>query len=303
MSPSVRVGVAGWSYPDWEGIVYPASQPPRFDPLAFLVGFFDAIEINSTFYRPATRSTTASWVRRSESNADFRFTVKLYRSFTHERSPSPDDVKAVKDGLSPLVQAGRLGAVLLQFPWSFKNEPDSRDYLEGLLDMFGEYPMVIEVRHASWDRPQFYESLRERGVGFCNIDQPRIGRSLGPSEASTGPIGYVRLHGRNYRDWFREKAGRDARYDYLYSEEELDPWLEKVSRIAEESAETYVIANNHFRGQAAVNALQFKARLRRQKVAVPPSLVVAYPVLRAVATDDASPSPSSSSISQGRLFD
>lgn len=305
MNPSVRVGVAGWSYPDWEGIVYPAVRPTRFDPLAFLVGFFDAIEINSTFYRPPKRSTTASWVRRSESNADFRFTVKLYKSFTHERSPSPDDEKAVKDGLTPLVEAGRLGAVLLQFPWSFKNEPDSQDYLESLFDRFRDYPLAMEVRHASWDQPDFYETLRERGVGFCNIDQPRIGRSLGPSETSTGPVGYVRLHGRNYRDWFRESAGRDARYDYLYAEEELDPWLEKVSRVAEESPETYVITNNHFRGQAAVNALQIKARLRRQKVAAPASLIVAYPVLRAVATDDASasPPPSSSSPLQGRLFD
>ncbi len=216
MSPPlpIRVGVAGWSYPDWEGIVYPAGRQrkaARFDPLAFLVGFFDTIEINSTFYRPPKRSTTASWVRRSESNADFRFTMKLYKSFTHERAASKDDEKVVKDGLLPLVEADKLGAVLLQFPWSFKNEPDSQSYLESLLDRFRDYPLVTEVRHASWDRPEFYEYLRGRGVGFCNIDQPRIGPSLGPSELTTGPVGYVRLHGRNYRDWFRENAGRDAR--------------------------------------------------------------------------------------------
>ena len=305
----IRVGVAGWSYPDWEGIVYPAGRQrkaTRFDPLAFLVGFFDTIEINSTFYRPPKRSTAASWVRRSESNADFRFTLKLYKSFTHERTASRDDEKVVKDGLIPLVEAGKLGAVLLQFPWSFKNEPDSQSYLESLLVRFRDYPLVTEVRHSSWDQPEFYEYLRGRGVGFCNIDQPRIGRSLGPSGLATGPVGYVRLHGRNYRDWFREDAGRDARYDYLYTDEELDPWMEKVSRIAEDSAETYVITNNHFRGQAAVNALQINARLKKRKMTAPASLIEAYPVLRTVANpsdEDGSLSSPFSSSSQGRLFD
>ena len=299
----VRVGVAGWSYPDWEGVVYPAPRPARFDPLTFLVGFFDTIEINSTFYRPPKPSTTASWARRSEGNADFRFTTKLYKSFTHERDASKEDEALVKEGLVPLVEAGKLGAVLLQFPWSFKNDADSRRYLEGLLERFREYPLVTEVRHASWDQPEFYEYLRGRGVGFCNIDQPRIGRSLGPSERTTGPVGYVRLHGRNYRDWFREDAGRDARYDYLYTDEELDPWMDKVSRIAEDSAETYVITNNHFRGQAAVNALQIKARLKKRKVPAPASLVDAYPVLSTVATRSDEAHSSSSFPTSGRLFD
>ena len=144
----IRVGVAGWSYPDWDGIVYPTGRQQRaarFDPLAFLVGFFDTIEINSTFYRPPKRNTAASWARRSESNADFRFTLKLYKSFTHERCATKDDEKAVKDGIVPLVEAGKLGAMLLQFPWSFKNEPDSQSYLESLLDRFRDYPLVTEV--------------------------------------------------------------------------------------------------------------------------------------------------------------
>jgi uncharacterized protein YecE (DUF72 family) len=293
----IRVGVAGWSYADWEGIVYPATRPPRFDPLTYLVRYFDTIEVNSTFYRPATSRMTGSWARRSRENPDFQFTVKLYKAFTHERSPSPTDEKAVKEGLVPLVEAGKLGAMLLQFPWSFKNDRDSRDYLENLLERFKEYPLVAEVRHASWDRPEFYEYLSDKRVGFCNIDQPRIGRSIGPSQKATGPVGYVRLHGRNYRDWFREDAGRDARYDYLYPEDELDPWLDKISRVAEDSAETYVITNNHFRGKAAVNALQIKAKLGAGKVEAPASLVAAYPVLKKVTkTTDAAPD-------QGRLFD
>jgi len=305
----IRIGVAGWSYADWNGIVYPPHRPTRFDPLSYLVDFFDTIEVNSTFYRPAHRGMTSSWARRSEANPHFRFTVKLYKAFTHERSASSSDEKAVKDGLLPLVEAGKLGAMLLQFPWSFKNDSDSQDYLEHLFGRFAEYPLVTEVRHSSWDRPEFYEYLSDKHIGFCNIDQPRIGRSIGPSEKATGPVGYVRLHGRNYRDWFREGAGRDARYDYLYPEDELDPWLDKISQVAEESAETYVITNNHFRGKAAVNALQIKAKLASRKVAAPASLVAAYPVLKEVAETTApAAEPDAQSDrdapgGQGRLFD
>jgi uncharacterized protein YecE (DUF72 family) len=291
----VRVGVAGWSYPDWEGIVYPAPHPRRFDPLSFLTQFFDTIEINSTFYRPAHRGMTSSWARRCAQSAEFRFTVKLYKAFTHDRSASALDEKAVKDGLAPLAEAGRLGALLLQFPWSFKNEPDSHRYLANLMDRFQEYPLVVEVRHASWDRTEFYEYLSDKRVGFCNIDQPRIGRSIGPSDKTTGPVGYVRLHGRNYRDWFREDAGRDARYDYLYRDDELEPWLDKIDQVAEDSAETYVITNNHFRGKAAVNALQIKARLRGQKVPAPPSLIASYPILEKITEPGRDPK-------QGKLF-
>ena len=123
----------------------------------------------------------------------------------------------------------------------------------------------MEVRHSSWDQADFYDELSDNGVGFCNIDQPRIGRSLGPSDKVIGTVGYVRLHGRNYQDWFRENAGRDARYNYLYSDKELQPWLDAIHRIKETSIETYVIANNHFRGKAAVNALQIKSRDFQQK--------------------------------------
>ncbi len=280
---TVRVGVAGWSYPDWEGIVYPAPHPSRFDPLGYLARYFDVIELNNTFYRPPARSAALSWARRVREFPDFRFTAKLYKAFTHERQPTAEDEKAAKEGLAPLIDEGKLGALLLQFPWSFKNEPESRLYLQGLIERFREFPLVVEVRNASWNQPEFYSYLASEAVGFCNIDQPRIGRSLGPSEKATGPVGYVRLHGRNYQDWFREGAGRDARYDYLYSEEELDPWLEKISTVAESSAETFVVTNNHYRGQAVVNALQIKAKIRRQPVDAPASLVATYPVLERAA--------------------
>ena len=287
-----RVGVAGWSYPDWEGIVYP--KAPRFDGLSYLSAFFDTLEINSSFYRiPAARSA-ASWAQRVRANPEFRFTLKLYKGFTHERTATLDDERAFASALSPLEEAGVLGAVLLQFPWSFKNEPESRDYLSATLDRFARYPLVVEVRHLSWNQGEFYAFLTERKVGFCNIDQPLIGRSLAPSDRATGPVGYVRLHGRNYKDWFREDAGRDARYDYLYSEEELDPWVEKISEVSETASSTYVITNNHFRGQAVVNALQIRSRIEKRKVAAPKSLLEHYPVLEKSAVAETPP--------QARLF-
>jgi uncharacterized protein YecE (DUF72 family) len=289
---TTRVGVAGWSYPDWEGVVYP--KTPRFDGLAYLSRFLDSIEVNSSFYRIPSPRTTASWAKRVRDNPRFRLTMKLYRGFTHERSAGSIEARAFELALAPLVEAGALGALLLQFPWSFKNAPESREELERLLDRFRLYPLVVEVRHSSWIEKSFFDALRERGVGFCNIDQPVIGRSIGPSGVTTGRLGYVRLHGRNYQDWFREDAGRDARYDYLYSEEELDPWVEKISELSETASETYVITNNHFRGQAVVNALQIRARLERKRVKAPASLVERYPVLERITESDRE--------TQGRLF-
>jgi uncharacterized protein YecE (DUF72 family) len=279
-----RVGVAGWSYPDWDGIVYP--RTPGVDGLAFLARIFDTVEVNSSFYRVPSERTASSWARRARTNANFRFTLKLYRRFTHDRILDRSDERSVKKSLAPLVDEGLFGALLAQFPWSFKNEPASRTYLTELLDRFREYPLVVEVRHASWSSEEFYSFLKTRGVGFCNVDQPLIGRSLGPTDRATGPVGYVRLHGRNYQDWFREDAGRDARYDYLYSKEELEPWIEKIAEVSEAASSTYVITNNHFRGQAVVNALQIRARIEGRKVPAPPSLLERYPVLESSAEAD-----------------
>jgi uncharacterized protein YecE (DUF72 family) len=284
-----RVGVAGWSYPDWEGIVYPKGQ--RVDGLAYLARFFEAIEVNSSFYRIPTARTTSSWARRARTNPELRLTLKLYRGFTHDRSATEEEAEAVEASLAPLERAGVLGALLLQFPWSFKNDTTSRTYLNEIFDRFSTHPLVVEVRHASWNEPEFYAFLDERGVGFCNVDQPVIGRSLRPSERATSPVGYVRLHGRNYRDWFREDAGRDARYDYLYSEEELEPWIEKIEEVSERAPETYVVTNNHFRGQAVVNALQIRARLEHRRVAAPSPLVERYPILAPIVEGDTPTQP------------
>ncbi len=227
----IRFGPAGWSYKDWQGVVYPEDPPKGFDPLAFLARYFDTIEVNSTFYRPPRPEVTPRWARRVAENPDFKFTAKLWQRFTHERdsAPSADEVAAVRAGLDPLVDRGRLGGLLIQFPWSFKAGDESLDWLDDVTSTFSDYPCVVEVRHASWNKPTFYRWLGERGVGFVNIDQPLFHRSIGPSAEASGCVGYVRLHGRNYDDWFREGAGRDARYDYLYGRDELEPSLQKAA--------------------------------------------------------------------------
>ena len=281
----VSVGTAGWSYADWEGVVYPHPKPSRFDPLAYLSRYVDCIEINTTFYRPPPPSYTESWLSRVSHNPHFRFTAKLWQRFTHEREKPWDssDVRAYKSGMEPLLSSGKLGAVLVQFPWSFPATPKNQQWLSRIASDFKEYPLVVEVRHVSWLAPESLQKLRELGVSFCNIDQPYTRSSVEPTSHATGPVGYIRFHGRNYAKWFDKKAGRDERYDYLYSEDELRSWLPRILKLAESTDETYLINNNHYRGQALVNASEIKAMLTGEKQSVPPDLLEAYPRLRIIA--------------------
>ena len=275
----IRIGPAGWSYADWKNLVYPANHGSSFDPLGYLASFFDTIEINSTFYRTATTAAALSWARRVEHNPNFKFTVKLHRDFTHARLTAETEIAAVRAVLDALAEAERLGALLLQFPWSFRNNAANRPYLANLLGCFESYPLAVELRHASWARPAVYQSLGRRTVALCNIDQPVFFNSVEPSDVTTSTLGYVRLHGRNYENWFKENVGVLERYDYLYSTEELREWVDNIRRISGTTRETYVIANNHARGKAIVNALEIKAEITGERVSVPDQLLAEYPRL------------------------
>ena len=273
-STKIRIGPAGWSYKDWEGTVYPP-HGSKFDHLAYLAGFFDTVEINSPFYRIPPPTHAKSWVRRVATNDDFRFTTKVFRGFTHEDTALvKDDVKAFRNYLDPLMEADRLGAILIQFPWSFKNTPESRVKLVDLFEAFAEYPKALEVRHATFQEPQFYDFLEEHDVSWVNVDQPLYADSVKPADTITGPIGYARLHGRNYEKWFAHGETWE-RYNYLYSERELEPWVERIEKMAKKK-DTYVITNNHFRGQAILNAGDLKESLG-QDGNLPPQLKEAYP--------------------------
>ena len=292
----ILVGPAGWSYADWRGRVYPEGAGAKFDTLALVAKYFDTVEINSSFYHPLTPDTARSWLRRIAHNPRFVFTAKLYRTFTHERGKATaDDEKAFREGVNPLAEAGKLGAVLIQFPWSFKNDREERSYLTELAQRFKAYPLVVELRHESWNNPRILQTLEDLGVGLCDIDQPLFANSIKPSAEVTSSIGYIRLHGRNYQNWFREEANVIERYDYLYSRDELDPWVNRIREVAQKAKQTFVITNNHARGQSLANAFEILAQLEEERVPGPAKLIETYPrLIESVEADDESP--------QGELF-
>ncbi len=276
----IRVGPAGWKYKDWEGVVYPKRKPRGFDELAYIAQYFDAVEINTSYYGPPRPATAKKWLESVGANNTFKFSAKLFHSFTHERSPALNDEKEFKEGIAPLFEAERFGALLVQFPWSFKSSPENREYLIDLQKRFREYPLVVEVRHASWLEENILDLLSELGVGICNIDQPLFHRSVKPAAHVTSTVGYVRLHGRNYKNWFSKEADVRERYDHLYSAEELDPWVARAKQIAQDAQDTYVVTNNHNLGKATANALEISSILKGKPVAVPPTLLDTYPELR-----------------------
>ena len=283
----VRVGPAGWSYSDWNGYVYPSRRPKGFHEAAYLAEFFDTIEINTSFYQPLRPDHAALWVERVSNNPRFLFTAKLWQKFTHDPVATKDDEKVVRAGFDVLHKANKLGAVLLQFPFSFHSTDVSQKYLSRVLERFADYPLSVELRHGSWQTQATLELLRKHRVGFCNIDQPIIGRSLQPSAEATSAVGYVRLHGRRYDTWFDDNPATPSheRYNYLYSVEELKPWVNRIRSIDEHTDETYVITNNHYLGKAVVNALQLVSILKETPVKVPEPLRQHYPELEKIASE------------------
>jgi uncharacterized protein YecE (DUF72 family) len=284
-----RIGPAGWAYKDWNGVVYPSPKPRGFQPLRFLAQYFDAIEINVSFYRPLTPQMATQWLEQVRDQGRFRFTAKLWRGFTHDRTATAHEEQEFKAGLDPLAQAGRLGALLLQFPWSFRNTSENLEYIARLRQQFRDYPLVLEVRHAGWTEPGVLNALEQLEIGLCNIDQPLFKRSIKPSAITTSAVGYIRLHGRNYQSWFTENKYVGERYDYLYSVEELDPWLDRIKAVEQAAEETYVITNNHYLGKAVVNALEITSVLKGEPVSVPETLIETYPDLREFTAGDTGP--------------
>ncbi len=292
----VRIGTAGWSYKDWDGIFYPPGlDHHKIHPLEYLARFFDTTEINTSFYGPLKPELAKLWCRRVAAvNPRFLFTAKLYRAFTHSPiavmeptsaatiRPTDEDEVRTREGLDAIASEGRLGALLIQFPVSYKNTSLNREYLDRLLRQFIEYPRVVEVRDSSWNNAETLAAFTQKDVGFCNIDQPVLGQSLAPTEHVTAPIAYVRLHGRNYDQWF-DSDNRNDRYNYLYKEKELDEWKGRIDHVAEKAQTTYVITNNHFESKAGVNALELKAMISGKRVPAPPTLIKKYPELRKFA--------------------
>ncbi len=282
---SIRVGTSGWSYPSgkgtWNGIFYPAQSSrrprgtPKFDELTFYAEHFDTVEVNSSFYRVPAAAAVRKWVERTPPG--FEFSLKLYQKFTHPemfakatgRDPShvgQDDVDQFRAAIDPLAQAGKLGAILVQFPASFKNEPESRAYLEWLLKAFREHSLAVELRHRSWsdNAAGTLKLLAEFDSAWAQIDEPKfrtsVRQSLRPNASS---FYYLRLHGRNAAQWWKHDKSED-RYDYLYTADELRPFAEAAKVASREVKKAYLYTNNHFSAKSVANAAILKHQLGQE---------------------------------------
>jgi len=292
IAKNLFIGTAGWSYPDWNHLVYPNRRPKNFAELTFISQLFNVVEINSTYYHPQSTGASREWLKQVAANPRFRFTAKLWQKFSLEKVRDGDtgysqsDIEIAKRGMRPLLETGRLGALLVQFPQSFHFNESNRDRVARLFEAFQEYPLVVEIRHDSWNQPAALRLLNQRSVGFANIDQPQIGHALGFTEIVSGRTAYFRFHGRNHEQWLNKDAGVDQRYDYLYSARELDGFVGAIRKALRRTEATFVVFNNHPRGQAVVNALQLQFELAGVKVNVPEKLLLAHPELAPVRLGD-----------------
>ena len=280
-STPIYCGVAGWSYPDWEGCVYTG---PIKDKLEFISRFVDMVEINSTFYRPPSAQNCEAWVLRTERLPGFFFSAKLHQDVTHRGMVQAQTVRAFHEGLAPMVRAGKLRHLLAQFRYDFADGPGSRDHLRAIRDAFGGIAeLVIEVRHNSWQSPEALEFLKSLGAAVANLDYPLARDSFSLRECRIGTNGYFRLHGRNRGAWFDKNAGRDETYNYYYSRRELEDIKSRALAVAPSFQSLTIVANNHFRGKEVANALELKSLLAGTQVPVPPGLLQEYPRLAEIA--------------------
>lgn len=270
-SPTLYVGPSGWDYPHWDSIVYPRKRPPGFHPLGYLAERFDSVEIESTFWRPLRPEIARLWLAKVSHNPAFVFTALLGRRFTHERSLDPEEVSVFKEGLRPLARAGRFGCLILQFPWAFRFTQENREHLIRLRRAFHEFPMAVEMRHASWLADEALGTLIDYRLGFVNIDQSPRARATPPEALVTSWVGCVRLHGRAESYWLREFGGSaaPAMGDYLYPASELQEWKARIEHVSAHAARTFVTFTNCASGKSVINALQMKVLLARATPKMP----------------------------------
>ncbi len=306
----IRIGTSGWSYPagrgTWNGVFYPpkGARPRGFNELAFYAEHFDTVEINSTFYRPPAPSSAKKWVR--ETPGGFDFSVKLHQKFTHPemfvnatgQDPhdlGQKDVDEFRAGIAPIAESGKLGALLAQFPASFKSDPNARGYLTWLIETFRDYPLAVELRHASWSdhAAGTLDILAAAGAAWVQIDEPKFRLSVRQTfRPNTPGIFYMRLHGRNAASWWTHKASED-RYNYLYSVDELKPVAETVREAGLATRKAYVYMNNHYSAKAVANAAILKHQLGQEVAGdYPPEFLERYPDVGGIVKTATSPNSS-----------
>lgn len=257
----IIVGTAGYSYEDWIGPVYPEGTDKK-EMLAFYSREFPFTEVNSSYYRMPNRFM---FFHMQEKTPDgFQFVIKAHKSLTHEREGNEKQFNEFIQALAPLLETGKFGCVLAQFPSSFRYRDENRDYLRQFREFLKDLPVVVEFRHQEWINEDTFELLEDEDLGFVCVDEPQFKTLVPPTVRSTGHIGYVRFHGRNYQKWWQHKETHE-RYDYLYSETELREWVPKISKLAEKTEKTFVSMNNHYRGQAVLNGRMLKNLLKAER--------------------------------------
>jgi uncharacterized protein YecE (DUF72 family) len=244
----IKIGTSGFSYKDWVGPVYPKDLPSR-EQLAYYAELFPTVELNVTYYRIPQTRIVEGWV--SKTPEDFLFAVKAYGGLTHERD-APEFAPFV-EALAPLLEAGKLGCVLAQFPYSFHPTDENMAYLARVRDGLGDLPTVVEFRNAGWANDTTFETLDQLDLGFCCVDEPQLRGLMPPIAVATDGIGYVRFHGRNYAKWYQHEEAWE-RYDYTYSAEELAEWVPRIRSLDTKAPLTLVYFNNHAEGQAVQGA-------------------------------------------------
>lgn len=254
---AILIGTSGFSYDDWRGHFYPPDLK-KGEMLPFYARRFPAVEVNSTYYRLPSAATMFQMARKVPEG--FRFAVKASGEMTHSEEHQPAAYAQFREAMEPLREAGMLGCVLAQFPWSFRRTPEHLDYLRALRDELEGIPTVVEFRNAEWITEDLFDRLRGLGLGYCCVDEPRLKGLVPPVVTATAPTSYVRFHGRNAARWWKHEHSWE-RYNYLYSAEELAEWAPKIQELAAQTEQTYVFFNNHYEGKAGHNARQLAGLL------------------------------------------
>ncbi len=270
------VGPSGWQRPDWISTVYPKPASRGWHALDILTEYVNLVEIDQTFQEPLRPEIARLFLKKVSKNPEFLFTAVLGRQFTYDRSLDAHSISLWKNGLMPLLREGRLGALILQFPWAFRFTEENRQFLIQLRRAFHEFPLAAEMRHESWLLDEAITTLVNYRVGFVNIDQPQFFRAMPPSALLTSGVAVVRLHGRQNPEAFQsfQSAGDNS---YLYNLDELLEWRPKLERLAANAARTLVVTANSAHGRAMVNCLQVKEILGGDRLQAPPQLLSLYP--------------------------
>lgn len=258
----ILIGTSGYSYDDWNGSFYPAGLD-RKEQLKFYSNIFNTVEINFTYYMLPYPRIFKSMVEKVGN--DFVFSVKAHSAVTHTRDFKKEDVRKFILSLRPLIETNRMGTVLLQFPWSFKFSKENLDYLTRVRESFEDFDLCAEFRNNSWLREETIKHLRNLNMGFCNVDEPRLKGLLPPTSIYTTKTGYIRFHGRNNLNWWKPGYSYQ-RYDYLYTEEELEEWIPGIKELAVNTKKTYIYFNNHYKAQAVRSARVLQGLIEKNNI-------------------------------------